>query len=126
MTSRLDEAKKLAAHAAEIIDGKKGLDIVVLEMPQELAITDYFVIATGTNKRQVAAMAEDIRLTLADDENEGLRPLNVAGRESAQWILMDYGSVVIHLFDEPTRRFYDLELLWGDSPKLDWRAVSFR
>jgi len=124
MTSRLDEAGKLAARVAGIIDEKKGLNIVVLEMPRELAITDYFVIATGTNRRQIAAIAEEIRLALAGDEKRQLRPLNIAGRETAQWILMDYGSVVVHLFDEPTRRFYDLELLWGDSPKLDWRAAQ--
>jgi len=122
MTERIEEAKQMAVRIAAIMDDKKASDIVVIEMPQELAITDYFVICTGANRRQLVAIAEDIRLTLAGEME--IRPMNISGKDTAQWVLMDYATVVVHVFDEPTRQFYDLELLWGDARKLDWREVT--
>ena len=119
MTPRPSDAKQVARRAARIVDEKKGADIVVLEIAAILNIADYFVIATGQNSRQVKAMMNEIRRTLVEEMD--VKPFNVAGEREARWILMDYGSVVIHLFDEPTRAFYDLELLWGDAPRLDWQ-----
>ena len=92
------------------------MDIVLLDVHELLVITDVFVIASGGTRRQVQA--------LMDAVEEGLRrldrrPLRREGEDDAQWVLLDYGDVVIHVFDAPTRAYYDLERLWGDAPRLD-------
>jgi len=121
MTVPLDEAKELVRRAVRVIDGKKGRDIVILRMTDVLPITDYFVIATGQNARQLKAIVSEIYDQAL--ELTGRKPFHVAGERGGQWVVMDYGSVIVHLFDEPTRKFYDLELLWGDAPRLDWQKV---
>jgi len=84
---------------------------------QHIFILDYFVIATVNNRRQLQALADEIdeRMT-----NSGATLLGKEGYEQADWVLIDFGIVVVHLFMEEARRFYDLELLWGDCPHLDW------
>ena len=119
MTAPPDEAKQLVRQAARIIDGKKGRDIVILRMTDVLPITDYCVIATGQNPRQIKAIVGEIHQTAL--ALTGRKPFHVAGDRECQWVVMDYGSAIIHLFDEPTRKFYDLELLWGDAPRLGWQ-----
>lgn len=86
-------------------------------MRQHIFILDYFVIATVNNRRQLQALADEIdeRMT-----NSGATLLGKEGYEQADWVLIDFGIVVVHLFMEEARRFYDLELLWGDCPHLDW------
>ena len=86
-----------------------------------MALTDYFVIANGRNTRQVQAIADEIDRSLRKLK---LPCLSVEGREDARWVLLDYGDVVIHVFDEPTREFYDLEHLWADAPRARWRKVA--
>jgi ribosome-associated protein len=91
----------------------------VLNLGRLLFLTDYFVIATADNTMQVRAIADEIGRQLGE---AGLRPLAVAGRDEARWVLIDYVDVVVHLFLPEARAYYDLELLWGDAPKARWRV----
>jgi ribosome-associated protein len=95
--------------------GKKALDIVVMDLRGMNAITDYFIICSGRSSRQVMAIAEHIQKEM---RNTRIRPLGVEGMGSGHWILLDYGHVVIHVFYDPIRRFYNLEGLWSDVPKV--------
>ncbi|MDN3513748.1 MAG: ribosome silencing factor [Candidatus Brocadia sp.] len=82
-------------------------------------VTDFFVICSGFNKRQLQSIANDIELKLHE---YGIHWIGIEGYPEARWILMDYGDVVVHLFDKDVRHFYDLELLWGDARKLPWKS----
>ena len=93
---------------------------MVLEVGDVLAITDYFVITGGTNTRQVRTVAEEIELQVT--EAGGPEPLRVEGLDTAQWVLLDYGDFVVHVFLDEARAFYELERLWRDVPTLDWAA----
>jgi ribosome-associated protein len=95
--------------------GKKALDIVVMDLRNMNAITDYFIICSGRSSRQVMAIAEHIQKEM---RNSRIRPLGVEGQGSGHWILLDYGHVVIHVFYDPIRRFYNLEGLWSDVPRI--------
>jgi ribosome-associated protein len=88
-----------------------------------LVITDVFVIASGTSRRHIATLAEAV-----EERLKGLdrRPLRSEGLEDATWVLLDYGDFVVHLFDEPTRRYYDLERLWSDAPRSDFDPAATR
>ena len=85
-------------------------------MHELLVITDIFVIASGGNRRQVQALIDAVEEALRLD---GRKPLRREGEDDAQWVLLDYGDIVVHVFDNPTRDYYDLERLWGDAPRLD-------
>jgi ribosome-associated protein len=112
---------ELAAAAARAADDKQGLDTMVLEVGTVLAITDFFVITSGTNSRQVRTIAEEIERTLEHDG--GQKPLRVEGRSDLTWLLLDYGDFVVHVFLDETRRFYDIERLYRDVPVVDWRVA---
>jgi ribosome-associated protein len=88
-----------------------------------LVITDIFVIGSGTSRRHILTLAEAVEDRLKD---VGRRPLRSEGLEDATWVLLDYGDFVVHLFDEPTRRYYDLERLWGDAPRTDFDPAANR
>ena len=109
---------ELALAAARTADEIGGYDILILDMRATTPMFDYFVIATGTSRRQLHAMSEDIDHKLEDDLND--KRMNIDGYDESRWIVLDYATVVIHLFDEETRQFYGLEALWADSPKVDW------
>jgi ribosome-associated protein len=116
---------QLALAAARTAAENRGRDIVVLDMRELTPLFDYFVLATGTSRRQLHAMSEQIDHTLEDDLNDRRRGME--GYNESRWILLDYGNVVIHLFDEQTRDYYALEQLWSDArrvalPKWDTRA----
>jgi ribosome-associated protein len=98
--------------------GKKAHDIVALEMDGAVGYTDYFLIASGTNPRQVKAIADEIELKLRPER----RPTRVEGEREAEWILIDYLDVVVHVFTPAARDFYRLERLWGDVPRLELDA----
>lgn len=95
---------------------KKALDPVILEMKKVSAVTDYFLIITGKSDRQVQAIARAIEEAL---EQRGIRPLGLEGTLHGKWILMDYNDVVIHIFLEPVRKFYDLEGMWEDAARIE-------
>jgi ribosome-associated protein len=112
-------AEELAVAAARAADAKSGRDIVVLSVGDVLAITECFVIAHGGSDRQVKAIADEVEAQLG--ETYGVKPRRVEGLDTLTWVLMDYGPIVVHVFDEETRRFYDLERLWKDAGRIDWR-----
>lgn len=92
-------------------------------MSSLLGITDVFLIASGTSRRHILTLAEAVEERL---KGLGRRPLRSEGLEDATWVLLDYGDLVVHLFDEPTRRYYDLERLWGDAPRTDFDPAATR
>lgn len=104
---------KAAVTAAE---DKKAIDPVVLKLVEITAFADYFMVCSGNSARQVQAIADEIEDQL---KQQKVRPLNIEGYNNAEWILMDYGSVIVHVFSENARRFYDLERLWRDAEKID-------
>lgn len=101
--------------AAEAADGKKAFQILILDLRGLTTITDYFVICSAGNITQTGAIAEGIERALAI---AGSRPSHIEGGAEATWVLMDYGDVVVHIFDEQTRAYYSLERLWGDAPRV--------
>lgn len=118
----LDEVRSWAAIAARAADSKKGDDTVVLEVGSIIAITDAFVITSGTNTRQVRTIADEIEEQVK--LNGGPAPIRIEGLDDARWVLMDYGDFVVHVFLDEARAYYDLERLWSDAPRLDWAAVA--
>jgi ribosome-associated protein len=114
----LDDVARWAIEAARAADDKKGVDTLVLAVGEVLAITEHFVITHGTNPRQVKTIADAVeeRLTLLD----GPKPRRIEGLDDLTWVLLDYGDFVVHVFNEESRRYYELERLWADVPKVDW------
>src|SRR5258708_29121282 len=95
---------------------KKALNLTVLDLRDIASFTDYFVIASGTNRRQVQAISDEVVEQL---KHSGTRAARVEGYQTAEWILVDYGDFVVHVFDEKARRFYDLERLWREARRVD-------
>ncbi|MDI3547750.1 MAG: ribosome-associated protein [Halanaerobiales bacterium] len=110
-----EETKTLALKAAEAADDKKANDIQILDVRELTIIADYFLICSGKSETQVKAIARAIEDKLAE---EGIHPQKVAGRQEARWILMDYADVIIHVFHEDERNYYELERLWADAEKI--------
>lgn len=115
------EAEQIARMAADAIHDKKGLDIELLDVGDLLAITDVFVIATGTSNIHVRALAEGVEEALSDALSR--KPFRREGMDQATWVLLDYGDVVVHLFQPDPREFYGLERLWADAPRIAWEAT---
>jgi len=105
------ESLELAHRIAEIIVDKQGEDILILDLQAATTFTDYFVICSGTSRRQLDALQHTLREELKKIEPP-VTPLSVEGEPDSGWILMDYSSVIVHLFDPEVRRFYNLEELW--------------
>jgi len=96
---------------------KKGEELVVLDLRKIASFTDYFIILHGNSSRQNTAIYESIEETL---KKKNIRPLSVEGKERAEWILLDYGSFIIHIFSSGAREYYSLEKLWGDAPRIPY------
>ena len=107
--------------AAKAADSKQARDVVVLEVGEVLALCGWFVIASGANDRQVKAICDEVEQQVS--EAGGPRPKRIEGLDARQWVLMDYGDVVVHVFLQEVREYYDLERLWADVPRLDWTAA---
>ena len=103
----------MAQRAAEAADGKKAFDILILDLRGLTSVADYFVLCSGSSTTQVGAIMDGIGQALA---NLGVHPGHIEGMSASTWVLMDYGDVVIHIFEEQTRAYYSLERLWGDAP----------
>ena len=116
------DALRIAKIAAQAADQKQATDVTVLDVGEILAITDLFVVASAGNKRQVRTISDAI--TDEVRTQTGRSPLSSEGVTEQQWILIDYGSVVINIFDDETRRFYEIERLYRDVPAVSWRLVS--
>lgn len=104
--------EKVASLAAAAAEDKKARDVIILNIRDISVICDYFVICSGLSSTQVKAIAENIEEKL---EENGIQKLRIEGFKEARWILLDYGSVVVHVFQERDREFYNLEHLWGDA-----------
>jgi ribosome-associated protein len=113
---------ELTHRAARIAQEKKADDLVILELEKKVSYCDYFLICSGRNRRQVRAIAESISVTFKQEL--GIGPRAVEGMESGRWVLLDFGDLVVHVFDEPLRGFYDLEGLWKDAPRLAVPTLS--
>ena len=109
------DASELAHRIVEIASDKKGNDIVLLRTAELTTMADYFVILSGRSDRQVQALAGAIVDELRD---EGIRPLGTEGRQSSRWVLLDFGSVIVHVFAPDEREFYGLERLWGKAAQV--------
>lgn len=116
MPNSSESAKQLALAAARVIADTRGSDIVVLDLRKVTDVFDYFVIATGTSRRQMHAMADEVKHTIRRDLQD--EPRGVEGYEDGHWIVMDYGDVVVHLFDTGSREYWDLEQLWADASRV--------
>ena len=118
---RVIKANLKALAIAGAASDKKALDIVTIDMRKVSSVCDYFVIASGASTTQVRAIADHISRKLRE---KGERLWHIEGEREALWVLLDYGDVVVHIFLEETRRFYDLERLWGDAPQARYKEPS--
>lgn len=118
-TTLLDTATRVR-EAVLAAEDRKAIDLKVLQLEKISDFTDYFILCSGTSERQVQAIADSIDERL---RAEKVRPLHVEGYNRGQWVLLDYGDFVVHIFQDETRRFYSLERLWGDAPD---RTADFR
>ena len=112
--ARLPKSVIGAVHA---VQDKKGIDVVVLDLRKAGGFTDFFVICTGTNTRQISAIADAVRETLKREYDE--RPTLAEGVEKSEWILLDYFNFVVHIFSRECRAFYGLERLWGNAERIE-------
>jgi len=110
------QTRQQVARAVKAVENKKADDVVILEMDQASgAFTDYFIVCSGTNPRQIQAVSDEVQKELAQ---EGQRPSSVEGYKQAEWVLLDYVDFVVHIFSEQARKFYDLERLWKSASRL--------
>ena len=114
-------AKQVAATAAKALEDKMGLDIRVIEITDVSTLADYFLICTATSNTHVRTLCDAVDEVL---DVAGEKLLNREGHRSGTWVLMDYGCVVVHVFTEETRAFYDLERLWQDGREVDVKTLT--
>jgi len=117
-----DEIRRWVLAAAAAADDKLGTDTVVIDVGEVFSLTDYFLITSGRNARQVRAIAEEIESRLTAEG--GPRPVRIEGRDEYRWLLMDYGSFIVHVFDPAAREYYDLDRLWKDQPRVPLPEVG--
>jgi len=112
MTEKTDPSLDLYIKA---VQGKKATDVVALDVADLISYADVFIICSGRSNRQVSAIADFIKTEL---KKHKIKPLSVEGTKDGHWVLLDYGHVIIHVFYEPVREFYDLEGLWSDAKRI--------
>ena|SRR3712207_581240 len=117
----METVESMLAKIYDAIDDKIGQDIVILNIGKVSSLCDYFVIATGSSARQVRAIADSV-----EDEMTavGIEPRGKEGIDSQSWILIDYGDIMVHIFDEENRGFYNLEKLWKDAPYVNREELA--
>lgn len=114
------EAKELMENIVKVLDSKKAKDIRAIRIGNLTILGEYFVIATGTSSTQVKMLADEVDYQLGE---KGVQPHRVEGYHSENWIILDYTDVIVHIFHEDTREFYDLERLWADGEKVDLSGI---
>jgi len=119
--SATDEAIRAARIAGDAIADKKGENVQILDLSQLLVVTDVFVIASGSSTRHVKTLASDAEDALGEIDR---KPIRREGTDHGEWILLDYGDLILHVFDAETREYYDLERLWADAPKIEFEPSS--
>lgn len=112
--------KEVAAVAAKALDDRKGVDVTLLEITDVTTIADYFLICTGTSSTHVKSLCDAVEEAM---DKAGELALRREGHRSGTWVLLDYGCLVVHVFTEETRQFYDLERLWSDAKRVDLGEV---
>ena len=117
LTSTSLERASLAAHVAT---ENKGRDVLVLDMRGITPLYDFFVLVTGASRRQIHTITEEIDDAMRE---RGDARLSVEGYQSSKWVVQDYGDVVVHVFEDPTRQYYAIEELWADAPRVDWQRL---
>lgn len=128
MTQEREGARRLAIAAARAADEKGANDVVILEVGDVLVVADEFVVASAANDRQVRAIVDEIERQVgeADDLAGNTKPLRIEGRSERRWVLMDYGDVVVHVFLQEVRDYYELERLWADVARVEWATPALR
>jgi len=116
LSTAASDATTRALVAAAAVSAKSGHDVVVLDVGPIISIIECFVLASATNTRQVRTIVDEIEQALR--EHDDSRPISIEGRDDASWVLLDYGDIVVHVFLEETRAFYDLDRLWADAPRI--------
>ncbi len=121
MTPELD-ARTLAEEIAALLDKKKAKQVKILKVTEKTVIADYFVIAGGTSSTQVKALADEVEYQIGVDKN--IKPVNIEGRGTGGWILLDYENVIVHVFDPKMREFYNLEKLWAECEEVPFERIE--
>jgi iojap-like ribosome-associated protein len=121
MAENLNNPNELAEKIIKILDDKKANDIKLLHVEKQTIIADYFIICSGTSNTQIRALASELEVKLKED---GLMPKNIEGYREGTWVLLDYHSVIVHIFNRETRNFYNLEKLWNDAVEVDISNIS--
>lgn len=111
------EAKEMAGKIVAALEDKKAEDIRIIDISNVSVMADYFIIATGNSRNQVQAMIDNVEEKLAKEDQ--VSPRQTEGYQNANWVLMDYGDVIVHVFDKENRLFYDLERIWKDGTSID-------
>ena len=119
--SDIEVSKKMAAMAVDALNDKKAEDVKILDISEISTLADYFIIAGGTNRNQVQALADNVQEKLG---RAGHNTKSVEGYDSANWILLDFGDIIIHVFDNENRLFYDLERIWRDGKVIDSEELT--
>lgn len=112
--------KEIALTIAKVLDSKKGMDIKVLETAELTTLADYFVICAATSTTQIKALSEECEKVMKE---QGEPPHHIEGHRGGTWVLLDFSSVVVHIFMDETRKFYDLERLWSDAKEMDLSKI---
>ncbi len=112
----MEREERLARLIAEAALEENALDMVILNVHELTIIADYFIICNGRSTVQIKSIAENIEMVM--EEKEGLRPLRRDGLEEGKWVILDYGSILVHIFRQEERDYYKLEKLWGDAPEI--------
>lgn len=117
-----ESAHELAVHIAQIADAEHGSDIMVLQVGEVLGVTEYFVLVSASNRRLVRTLVDEIEIQAR--VATGRSPLRSEGVREQQWVLVDYGDVVVHVFLAEVREFYEIERLYTDVPKVTWQDAA--
>lgn len=112
----INQSKSMARQAINALEDKKAEDIHVIDISEVSVVADYFIIANGSNRSQIQAMADNVQETLG---RAGYAMKQVEGYNTANWILMDFGDVIVHIFDKENRLFYNLERIWRDGKAIE-------
>ena len=121
-TKHIIDSRELAIVAARAADDKQGSNILVLNVGDVLAITEMFVVVSASNSRQLRTIANEVTAKIREESDRPL--LRSEGMAEQQWALLDYGDVVVHIFSEDIREFYEIERLYQDVPVVDWQASA--
>lgn len=115
------ESKEMARLAIDALEDKKAEDIRIINISEISVLGDYFIIASGTNRSQIQALADNVQEKLG---RAGVLAKTVEGYETANWVLMDFGDIIVHVFDKENRIFYNLERIWRDGKQVDKEELN--